>query len=254
MIRYPKGVSPKRLTDLAATPGMTWTGLGAHDRDPIRAALVRDQGGLCAYCQQTISLDEDPETGHNLMKIEHWIARSSSTEHHLIWSNLLGVCLGGSRGTAVSGDRNTRHCDDSRGNRPLFLHPVDGQGPDPREHLRYNKAGRVESVKADARVDADIEALNLNAPQLVRARKAVFDALWDRLKRHEFSTGELRKEERRHRIVSGTKAPAHLEFVRYHVRQEVAPAGRARTTLMRRDRWQRRMDHPLQGSWYARSR
>jgi len=56
MIRYAKSAQPARLTALAATPGIDWNALGAGDRDPIRAALVRDQGGLCAYCQRP---DED---------------------------------------------------------------------------------------------------------------------------------------------------------------------------------------------------
>jgi predicted ATP-binding protein involved in virulence len=36
MICYPKGPPPARLTALTTTPGMTWDGLGAGDRGPIR--------------------------------------------------------------------------------------------------------------------------------------------------------------------------------------------------------------------------
>ena len=137
MIRYAKGSPPARLTALAATPGMTWAGLGAGDRDPIRTALVRDQGGLCAYCQRRITAGEDPTTGRSQMKIEHWIPRAVSADHHLTWSNLLGVCMGVSQESAdpLPG-HHAHHCDASRGDRTLFLHPVEGQGPDPREHLQ----------------------------------------------------------------------------------------------------------------------
>ena len=166
MICYVKGA---RLTALAATPGMTWDGLGAEDRRPIRLALVRDQGALCAYCQRRIEASDDPATGRNQMTIEHWIPRSESAAHHFTWSNLLGVCRGTS--AAIAGARSAgpaRHCDVSRGNRKLSLHPVKGQGLDPRDHLRYTKAGRIESAAGDERVEADIRTLNLNAWQLVR--------------------------------------------------------------------------------------
>lgn len=49
MISYTKGSAPARLTALAATPGMTWSSLGAADRAPIREALLRiTYSGSCA--------------------------------------------------------------------------------------------------------------------------------------------------------------------------------------------------------------
>jgi uncharacterized protein (TIGR02646 family) len=223
------------LTALAATPSMTWAGLGAGDRGPIRGALVRDQGGLCAYCQRRIEAHEDPVTGLSRMKIEHWIPRAESEEHHFTWSNLLGVCLGASDDKAppdpdhdASGaapPHKTSHCDTSRGDRKLFLHPVQGQGPDPREHLRYTKVGKVEPIRPDPRVANDIDALNLNARRLVRGREAVLEAAWKQLERAGFAIGELRRLEQAHRIVSGTTAPEHSEFLRYHLRKKLRSLG-----------------------------
>jgi uncharacterized protein (TIGR02646 family) len=229
MIRYVKGPPPPRLTELAATPDMTWDGLGAADRDPLRAALVRDQASLCAYCQRRIKADR------SRIKIEHWIARSASTEHHLTWSNLLGVCLGEadaepsprSEVHRAPTNRKELHCDTSRGDRALFLHPVQGQGPDPIAHLRYTKDGRVEAEAQDgqARVRADIETLNLNAWRLVRGRKAILDALWKRLTRAGFEVGQLRKQEQAHRVTAGTEAPEYAEFVRFHLRKKLRQLG-----------------------------
>jgi uncharacterized protein (TIGR02646 family) len=225
MIRYPKGRPPAQLTAQAATPGTTWDSLGSPERTPIREALVRDQAGLCAYCQHRIKADNDPATGRPQMKIEHWLPRADFPEHHLTWSNLLGVCLGGAHDGPEPRGNHALHCDASRGNLPLFLHPVDGQGPDPREHLSYTKNGRVEPRQPDARIDADIRALNLNAVRLTRARKAVFDALWEHLKRSDFATSALRRLARDHRLTPGTQARDHSELVRYHVLKKLRQRG-----------------------------
>lgn len=226
MIRYVKGPQPAHLTTLAATPGIDWNGLGAADRAPLREALVRDQGGLCAYCQQRITIDEDLATGLPKMKIEHWMARAESGTRPFVWSHLLGVCQGVSRDVAGrSLQRNVHHCDTSRGDRKLFLHPVEHQGPDPREHLRYTANGKVLAETSDPRVEQDIRTLNLNAPRLVRARSVIFDEAWKRLMKVEFSLRELRRLEQEHRIVAGTTVPEHADFVRYHVHKKLRSKG-----------------------------
>jgi hypothetical protein len=136
------------------------------------------------------------------------------------------VCLGESRDPSGTQSLSSlRHCDTSRGDRKLFLHPVQGQGGDPREHLRYTLGGKVEPAIQDERVQADINALNLNARRLVRAREAVFEALWSQLKSKGFATGELQRQLRKHEIVSGEAAPAHAEFLRYHLRKKLRSKG-----------------------------
>lgn len=227
MIRYEKGAAPANLTALTATPGIDWNSLGRGDREPLRAALVRDQGGLCAYCQRRVSRDDDPTTGWSQMKIEHWASRSAPGSRPLAWSNLLGVCTGNSRnaGDASAASPTVHHCDTSRGDRPLFLHPVEGSGPDPRTHLRYTKHGVVEPERAIASVQHDIDALNMNAAPLCRARKTIFDELWKRLARSQFATGELRRMAKQHRVVAGTSVPEHAEFVRYHVLKKLRQRG-----------------------------
>jgi hypothetical protein len=64
------------------------------------------------------------------MRIDHWSPRSSGG-HDFQWSNLVGSCLGETT------------CDASKAEIPLFLHPVEGFGPDPRHHLRYLADGSV---------------------------------------------------------------------------------------------------------------
>ena len=210
MIRYAKGPAPARLTALTTTPNMTWDGLGTDDRQPIRDALIRDQAALCAYCQRRI--------GSAQMKIEHWFARHpDGADLQLTWSNMLGVCLGRSA--------RDRHCDENRGNRALFLQPVDGLGPDPREHLRYTKHGDVESTSPNPRVADDIRILNLNAYALTRARREVYDAFLDRWQRAGYGAQELRKLDRECEIRPSTAGREHAEFLRFHVRKKLRRAG-----------------------------
>ena len=109
----------------------------------------------------------------------------------------------------------------------MFLHPVDGQGPDPRGHLRYTKNGKVEPVTADSRVDGDISALNLNARNLVRGREAVLELVWRRLKRSEFKVGELHRLLKAHEVAPGVAMPEYAEVVRYHLLKKLRSLGHA---------------------------
>jgi uncharacterized protein (TIGR02646 family) len=187
---------------------------------------VRDQGGLCAYCQRRITLDDDPSTRLPQMKIEHWRARSDPETRPFGWSDLLGVCRGiSSDSSGAPAPRQTEHCDTSRGDRKLFLHPVEGRGPDPREHLRYAKDGTASAAIPDPRVDDDLSALNLNARSLVRARGVVLDEAWKRLKHSGFAIRDLRKLEQQLRIEPGCQAPVYAEFLLYHVQKKLRSLG-----------------------------
>jgi hypothetical protein len=117
------------------------------------------------------------------------------------------------------------HCDTSRGDHELFLHPVEGQGPDPRHHLQYTKGGEVRAAQGNVRVEEDIRALNLNAWRLRRAREVVFKELWERLESSGFATNDLRRFARAHRIVPGTTVPEHAEFVRYFLLKKLRSRG-----------------------------
>jgi len=151
MLRYQKGLEPEELKKMRSTPGSSYGSLGAIDRDAIRAALVRDQGALCAYCQRRIHASSEA------MEIEHWLSRSQHSDQQLNWNNMLGVCKGISR----VGGREQRHCDEIRGDRPLFLDPLEGSGPNPRGHLKYDAQGGVRSD--DPRAQQDIHVLNLDS-------------------------------------------------------------------------------------------
>lgn len=166
MIRYANGPEPPCLAGWRSTPGVAW-GAQSADNPSIRASLLRDQSHLCAYCQRRLKNFDpsDPEDAlppeNQRMRIEHWHARSAGGAH-FAWNNLLGVCSGRSGPDPAEPQTPlpTDHCDRSRGDQALFLHPVEGQGPDPRSLLRYTGKGEVQSE--DERATRDIAALKLN--------------------------------------------------------------------------------------------
>lgn len=226
MIRYRKGGAPARLTALAATPGTGWRGLGAPDKDELRAALVRDQGGLCAYCQRRISAEVKAD-GRPRMNIEHWAARSVYPALALTWTNLLGVCDGAAPSPPDLAGPLKPHCDVGRGAQPLFLHPVEGQGPDPRQYLEYASDGRVRAARPLPADRDDVETLNLNDPRLQRGRAGTYALIVERLRGLPESSvlGYLRKLAKRHEIRPGEEAPEHAEFVRCLVVKKLRQKG-----------------------------
>jgi uncharacterized protein (TIGR02646 family) len=75
-------------------------------KDTLRECLVREQRGICCYCMGQIAPTEEA------MKIEHWRAQRDPNYSHLqlVYSNLLGACLGG------DGQQDAeRHCDTAKG-------------------------------------------------------------------------------------------------------------------------------------------
>lgn len=213
MLRFAKSPQPRVLGPWQATPGAGWDSLPAADKDAVREVLLRNQAHLCAYCQRRIPSND------GRMKVEHWQAQTTG-EGRLRWSNLLGVCLGDEQ-AETGAIKGTRHCDTSRGDAELFLHPVEGQGPSPREHLQYTPEGEARPAQEAVapRVQRDIDALNLNAARLKRARREVLEALKMRLDREGWTTQALREKYRAAALVPGVKAVEHCEVARYYLRR-----------------------------------
>lgn len=172
MISSRKGPAPACLTVLAATPGADWDSVHGDQKQEMRDGLVRDQGAVCAYCQRRVRPSEQA------MRIDHWHPREAGGGVFQ-WSNLVGSCA--TRGT----------CDDAKHETRLFLHPVRGQGPDPRVFLRYLGSGDV--IADEPRAQADLEVLNLNERALRRGRREVHEALARWIERHKPTTAELHR-------------------------------------------------------------
>ena len=102
MKRVNKGPIPETLQNyLLSNPDKTWEemindamGGGSVAAHACRDQAIRDQKGLCAYCEQAISV-QDPL--HR--RIEHYHPKSDRTGNHnwsLDWDNMLATCDGGS--------------------------------------------------------------------------------------------------------------------------------------------------------------
>lgn len=143
----------------------------------IQQALIRDQGGLCAYCGGRLT---------QKMKVEHFVPRSADQDLILDWNNLLGCCNGEYR----EGNKRILHCDSSRTPHAegppvrgrLHTHPV--KSPiDPTKLFVVNVTGgekgqRLGEIQATTpEAEHDLRELNLNASRLVENRRRVVEQL-----------------------------------------------------------------------------
>ena len=102
MKRVCKGAMPKALQEyVSSNPVASWEQMSCDNTDggsqaahECRNQTIRDQKGLCAYCEQGISADDPLHR-----RIEHFHPKSDKAGVHnwgLDWGNMLATCDGGS--------------------------------------------------------------------------------------------------------------------------------------------------------------
>ena len=117
MKKVSKGPAPLGLVNYAKQfPDDSWEKMtgsntfgGIQAGKDCRSTAANDQGGLCAYCEKSFSLDDSP-----YIQIEHFHPKrdkSGSINWGLDWDNMLAVCDGGERKTS-SDDEDYEHADD----------------------------------------------------------------------------------------------------------------------------------------------
>ncbi len=207
MKKVPK--STQVPTDLGnyvvANPGNSWNQFRDNEPkalDAVRVQIVRDQRGLCAYCEIDTQVSVGG-VGLDDFRVEHFHPKSPVDPTHnygLDWFNLLGVCHGGSQRSVAIASRHTspdHSCDVPKDNLNLvgvIFDPTNDVPAFPR-FFQYVEngmdAGRIEVDKVNCptslhlKGEQTIEKLRLNAPRLTRLRKVVFDKL-----REEISNAE----------------------------------------------------------------
>lgn len=102
----------------------------------VKEQIIKDQHGLCAYCEISIKLAEDVAEVDDF-RVEHFFPKGATMEHghnyHLDWRNLLGVCHGGSQRDVpdaewrFSASKRDRSCDVPKGGKEItdiILNPL----------------------------------------------------------------------------------------------------------------------------------
>lgn len=167
MLYIKKGKEPRSLTEYKNMAHADYDGCNKND---IRAALMEEQGGLCAYCMCRLNQVDD-------VRIEHYIPQAICPEKVLSYKNMLGVCHGGSKIKNTGADGLT--CDAHKKDALITVNPWDENSI---KKIEYKMDGTIFSRDSD--IDGDLDGtLNLNHPasQLKRSRKQVLDSLIARL-------------------------------------------------------------------------
>lgn len=174
---------------------------------PLKNALGEEQGWICAYCNQDISVET--------LTVEHYITQNKheespySVEFHaendLNFMNMLGTCR-----------KVARDCSGLRGNSPLKF--IDPTNSDIEKKIAYRKKidGKdigyemiaVEGKDSD-KIQYELDkVLKLNDFQLCRARNIVIDKLKSKFhKKGKWERTEIEAEIQRlqSRIIKDTK-------------------------------------------------
>lgn len=147
---------------------------GYPNKQDVRDQLVREQRGLCCYCQSRI------RPTPNEMKIEHWQSQSPEKfpERQLDYLNMLGACYGGQKNGEKS-PRDNHHCDTLKGDADLCFCLTDSTHPI-ESHINFLGDGRIQSNNPDIQKNIE-EVLRLNQSHLQENRKSVLKAFQQRL-------------------------------------------------------------------------
>lgn len=189
MIRIGKGEQPSELIAWIAanrnTPNFCYSG-GGFPNAPVKAALLREQGFLCAYTMQRI----DSECSH----IEHLKpqCRCASGED-VDYDNLL-ACHPGPQVWADYGARRKSNWwpTDSA---PLDTHFVSPLHPHCEQRFRYDLNGNMQPSRPDdAAAVQTIEILGLQNRALIELRKARVLAVLKNPRKGFLSLGETERK------------------------------------------------------------
>ena len=146
------------------TPNASYDGV--PDKKLLRQQLLEEQGYICAYCMQRISLDLNKNHKAKI-EIEHYLSQKNFPEGDLNYQNMLGVCNGISNGI--------EHCDKSKKDFNLkILNPLKVQSSE--NLIDYTLKGQIISKSNNLDVKNDVNSiLNLNNQQLIQFRLDALD-------------------------------------------------------------------------------
>ncbi|CAI8717633.1 TIGR02646 family protein [Pseudomonas sp. IT-P100] len=158
MRKIDKGMEPQSLSRWKrSNNALRYRDLPPEESRSIRSSCISEQYGLCAYCCQSITIDN----AHN----EHVQAQDHAPNRTLDFSNIVASC------------QRAHQCGHGRGTQPLPLTPLMAKCE---TELKFYLSGLVKGQTERARVS--IAALNLGHTEksnrgLIGRRKAMIDVL-----------------------------------------------------------------------------
>ncbi|WP_236189101.1 retron system putative HNH endonuclease [Pseudomonas paraglycinae] len=153
-----KGAEPKQLTQWKrANTTLRYRDLPAEERQSVRSSCIEEQYGLCAYCCQSIVVDD----AHN----EHIEAQDRTPKRTLDFTNIVASC------------QRPNQCGHGRKTQPIDLTPLMAECE---SELKFYLSGRV--AGQTERAKESIKTLNLGHTDesnrgLIGARKKLVDDL-----------------------------------------------------------------------------
>ena len=173
MITINKGNEPAEWTAYRNTPGTTYQAI-----EPLRTALLNEQGHICAYCNRPIPVtnSENKETS----RIEHIQCRDNYPERQLDYTNMVVCCPGFIDGT--------EHCDKSKKNHNISFTPFD---PNVQQSVSYGaKEADIKSSNATWNNEIDT-ILKLNNKLLKKNRNETLDGVRAILDKKKWSRAHI---------------------------------------------------------------
>ena len=154
-----------------STPeNINYDNLGSQERTPILDALIKEQGGLCAYTMCSIS----GEPGNWRAHIEHILPRSAYPGQTSVdWPNLVACIPTGNQCCEYGAHRKGAY---DAGAKP-FVNPV---GLGVTGQFRFRMDGEVQGLTPTAQISISENVLNLNHPRLVNDRRAKIQGALDK--------------------------------------------------------------------------
>lgn len=134
--------------------------------DYVLDMLIKEQGGLCAYCMCSIP-EIDRRTGTTRKAtIEHIVPQSMTKSTNewkmeLKYSNFLAVCSG----NAGNGELC---CDKARKNKPLSLNPLDESSI---RWIAYSNSGIIKADEASGLDKEEIDKINKELDEVLNLNK-----------------------------------------------------------------------------------
>jgi len=165
-----KGEEPSVLTEYRTGQNTEYNGPEfTRVKERLRESLLEEQGHLCAYCMQRITI--------TTMKVEHWHCQSRYPGEQLQYQNLLACCKGNE-----SEKPGKQHCDTRKGDVDILYNPANPEHHN-RLQIRFEGDGTIRSD--DTVFDDQINCiLNLNYSRLQRNRKEVIASVHKGLNRN----------------------------------------------------------------------